>query len=137
MRIAKRLLGTVKTREKLIKDSLIQFQGLNCQAHSIEESAMVTIVTDALEGKGPLGPELKKAAKVLAEKFNKTNPDFQFGVVGRPVGYSPKLKAPTKPAKTDKPAKADKPAKKESKPAKAEKAKPVAGKIPKKRSKAA
>lgn len=131
MRIAKRLLGTVKTREKLIKDSLIQFQGLNCQAHSIEESAMVTIVTDALEGKGPLGPELKKAAKALAEKFNKTNPDFQFGVVGRPVGYSPKLKAP---------AKADKPAKKESKPVpakKAEKVKPVAGKIPKKKSKAA
>lgn len=126
MRLVKKDLGQYKTRGEIKDLKVIQFQGLVASAHSLLEAAMISLVSEALDGNGPLGATLKKTAKDVVAKFTKQNPDYEFTVLGRQPGSKnppgsaktgPKTSTPTKvptPKKATAPKKKSKPVDKKS-----------------------
>jgi hypothetical protein len=115
MSVQTRPFGHPKAR-KFIKGSTIPFQSLVVKGDTLEESASLSLVAEALEGRGPLAKTLKAEAKNLVAKFEKANPDFKFSPfkrdrngVAKKVEEAPK--APKKAAKESK-----KPSKATSKP---------------------
>jgi hypothetical protein len=106
MRLVKKDLGQYKTRGEVKDLKVIQFQGLVASAHSLLEAAMISLVSEALDGNGPLGATLKKTAKDVVAKFTKQNPDYEFTVLGRQPGTKNKPDAAKTGPKTNAPTKA-------------------------------
>lgn len=106
MSVSTRPFGHPKTR-KFLKGNTIPFQYLLVKGDTLEESASLSLVAEALEGRGPLAKTLKTEAKTLITKFEKANPEFKF---------SPFKRDRSKDG--EKAAKASKPVKKATKPVK-------------------
>lgn len=109
--IATKPFGHPKAR-KFINGNHIPVQAIKLQGDTLQESAMVTLIALAWEGKGPLAKALKSEAATLVEKFTKSNPEFKFSKFGRDRSKS------SENAKQAKPTKASKASKKTAKPAK-------------------
>lgn len=108
-----RPFGHPKTR-KFVKGNIIPFQYLLVKGDTLEESASLSLVAEALEGRGPLAKTLKAEAKALVAKFEKANPEFKFSPFKRD-----RSKDGEKAAKASKPVKEPaKASKKATKPAK-------------------
>lgn len=106
MSVSTRPFGHPKAR-KFLKGNTIPFQSLVVKGDTLEESASLSLVAEALEGRGPLAKTLKAEAKTLVAKFEKANPEFKF---------SPFKRDRSKDG--EKAAKASKPVKKATKPVK-------------------
>lgn len=119
-----RPFGHPKAR-KFLKGNLIPYQMLLVKGHTLQESAELSLVAQALEGKGPLAKSLKSEAKDLVAKFEKSNPEFKFSAFKRD-----RSKDGSQQAKSEKKASKAKPAaskaKGKSKTKKAESQEPVA-----------
>lgn len=115
MSVSTRPFGHPKAR-KFLKGSTIKFQYLLVKGDTLQESAELSLVAEALEGRGPLAKALKAEAKDLIGKFEKSNPDFKFSPFKRDRSKDGK-KAPVAP-KTKKASKA------KAKPSKSKSAKP-------------
>jgi len=114
MSILTRPFGHPKAR-KFLKGTTIKFQSLVVKGDTLQESAELSLVAEALEGRGPLSKTLKTEAKDLVAKFEKANPEFKFSAFKRNRNKESKqVEEATKPAK--KPAKTVKATKKPSKP---------------------
>ncbi len=125
MAIITKPFGHPKAR-KFLKGTHIPIQAVKLQGDTLLESAMVVLIAQAWEGKGPLAKTLKTEASDLVDKFNKSNPDYKFSKFGRDRTKNVEVEAKSskqpksdkenkpskKPAKTTK--KADKPAKKKA-----------------------
>ena len=109
--------GHPKAR-KFINGNHIPVQAVKLQGDTLQESAMVAVIAQAWEGKGPLAKALKSEATTLVEKFTKSNPEFKFSKFGRDRSKSSDKVQPAKASKPPKAAKASKPEKKTTKPAK-------------------
>lgn len=111
--------GHPKAR-KFIKGEHIPHQKAVLKGDTLEQAAMVSVIADAFQGRGPLSKPLKDAAKSLVEKFEKSNPDFKFSKFSRDRSKS--SEAPTKSSKSKpekaKPSKTGKKADAKSKPSK-------------------
>lgn len=113
MSVSTRPFGHPKAR-KFLKGNTIPFQSLVVKGDTLEESASLSLVAEALEGRGPLAKTLKAEAKTLVAKFEKANPEFKFSPFKRDRSKDgEKAVKDSKPAK--KSAKASKPAKKATK----------------------
>jgi hypothetical protein len=119
--------GHPKAR-KFIKGDHIPHQKIVIKGDTLEQAAMVCLISEAFQGRGTLSKPLKEAAKALVEKFEKSNPDFKFSKFSRDRNKTPEPVAPksskskpekTKPSKTDK--KSDSKSSPSKKPSKAPK----------------
>ena len=110
--IATKPFGHPKAR-KFINGNHIPVQAIKLQGDTLQESAMVTLIALAWEGKGPLAKALKSEAATVVEKFTKSNPEFKFSKFGRDRSKSSEKAKPTKASKATK--KTTKPAKKKDK----------------------
>ena len=79
-------MGTYQSRGPVKDPEVIKFQGIIASAQSLEEAASLSLVCEALTGKGPLAKVLKTTTKEVVDKFKKQNPEFTFTVLGRAVG---------------------------------------------------
>lgn len=77
MSMQTRPFGHPKAR-KFLKGNTIPFQSLLVKGDTLEESAALSLVAEALEGRGVLAKTLKTEAKNLVAKFEKANPEFKF-----------------------------------------------------------
>jgi hypothetical protein len=108
MSILTRPFGHPKAR-KFLKGTTIKFQSLVVKGDTLQESAELSLVAEALEGRGPLSKTLKTEAKDLVAKFEKANPEFKFSAFKRNRNKESKqVEEATKPAKTVKTVKATK-----------------------------
>lgn len=106
MRLVTKPMGTYQSRGPVRDPEVIKFQGIIASAQSLEEAASLSLVCEALTGKGPLAKVLKTTTKEVVDKFKKQNPEFTFTVLGRAVGTKNKPDAAKTGPKTDAPAKA-------------------------------
>ena len=120
--IATKPFGHPKAR-KFINGNHIPVQAIKLQGDTLQESAMVTLIALAWEGKGPLAKALKSEAATLVEKFTKSNPEFKFSKFGRDRSKSSEKAKPTKASKATK--KTTKPAKKKDKAQKVQNLEPA------------
>lgn len=121
-----RPFGHPKAR-KFIKGNFIPFQMLTVKGHTLQESAELSLVAQALDGKGPLAKSLKDGAKDLVAKFEKSNPEFKFSAFKRDRNKDDSKTKEAKPASKVKPAAPkSKPKAKSAKAKKSEANEPVA-----------
>lgn len=86
--------GHHKARKNITKN-LIPVQGVMVFGDTLEESASAYLISEAVQGRGPIAKLLKAESKTLAEKFTKANPEFKFSRFGR--NRKPKVEAPKAP----------------------------------------
>lgn len=110
MAISTKPFGHPKAR-KFINGNDIPVQQVVLKGDTLVESAMVTLIAQAWEGKGPLAKALKAEASSLSDKFTKKNQDFKFSRFGRDRSGSKKAEPK---ASTKKSSKSSKPAKKKT-----------------------
>ena len=80
--LSTKVFGHPKSRHKILKN-VIPVQRLTFYGETLEQAAMATLVSEAIQGRGPLAKSLKAEAKDLAEKFVKGNPEYKFSRFGR------------------------------------------------------
>lgn len=96
--------GHHKARKNITKN-LIPVQGVMVFGDTLEEAASAYLISEAVQGRGPISKLLKAESKTLADKFTKANPEFKFSRFGRnrkPKAEAPAPKAPKAKSKKKK-----------------------------------
>lgn len=83
--------GHHKARKNITKN-IIPVQGVMVFGDTLEEAASAYLISEAVQGRGPISKLLKAESKTLADKFTKANPEFKFSRFGR--NRKPKVEAP-------------------------------------------
>lgn len=74
------------TRHKMAKDKYVHSKSLKVYAHSLEESAILSLASDLMLGNGPdeLQSKFDSLATEATAAFREKNPEFVFQKGGRP-----------------------------------------------------